>query len=345
MKHLLYGLFTIGFVWLISYLGCKDNGVVVPLKNPREFTWTVDTLIAHPDAIQTEMMDIYATSPQNVYVVGITDWSGVNGNGILWRYDGTTWTIIDQGFRGISLSSIVGFGEGDVYAAGGKDTSALILHFDGTSWAQLILPGQGLFTVRGNSRSDIWTGGWMGSLFHFDGAQWSKINVDSELSFKDFAVFDRTTYTIAYRLGNSPPGSIIYYSLSLNGQRWDTLGVYSDSSNVPSNFGLQSLTVIDGELYSAGTTVQTGAGLFKLKSGRWDEVTGNIRVAKVFGISITNIFGVGTNGTVYHYDGFDWYQFEQLRPYQFRLWAGWTDGREVFIVENDGYKTVVLHGK
>jgi hypothetical protein len=46
-------------VVIASQFSCLDKGVdVLPPKSPREYTWTVDTLVAHPDAIQTQMWDI-----------------------------------------------------------------------------------------------------------------------------------------------------------------------------------------------------------------------------------------------------------------------------------------------
>lgn len=331
---------------LVFQHGCKDTGTepVFP-KNPREYTWTVDTLIAHPDAIQTWMWDIYGTSPQNVYVVGHTDWTGVNGNGIMWRYDGTRWSIVNQGFREISLNSITGFGPSNIYAAGSKGSDALILHFNGTSWTQTILPGYGLFTIRGSSPSNIWAGGWGGTVFRFDGAQWIRVSADERLNFKDFAVTNQKTYAIAYRVDEQPHDTLWYYSLCWNGQQWDTLDVWLNSGANTPTFGAQSLSVIDGELYSAGTPFPHGTGLFKLVGGKWIDIHGNIRVAKVFGMSNESFFGVGSSGKVYHFNGSNWYQFEQFKSNEFDFWSGWTDGREAFIVGHNFRKSIVLHGR
>ncbi|HWP82371.1 MAG TPA: hypothetical protein VNN76_06930, partial [Bacteroidota bacterium] len=312
-----YGIPAVAAIVMVAVVfqhGCKDKGTEpVPPKNPREYTWTVDTLIAHPDAIQTWMWDIYGTSPQNVCVVGHTDWTGVNGNGIMWRYDGTRWSIVNQGFRDISLNSITGFGPSNIYAAGSKGSDALILHFNGTSWTQTILPGYGLFAIRGSSPSNIWAGGWGGTVFRFDGAQWIRVSADERLNFKDFAVTNQKTYAIAYRVDEQPQDTIWYYSLSWNGQQWDTLDVWLDLSLYPSaaTFGAQSLSIIDSELYSAG------GGLFRLELGNWFKVLGNAKVAKVFGTSKNNMLAVGTSGEANHYDGSNWYQFEQFKSNEF----------------------------
>jgi len=335
-------------VALLAYSGC-DKGIEPekPPKNPREYTWTVDTLIAHPDAIQTQMWDIYATSPENVYVAGHTDWTGVNGDGILWRYDGTKWSIVNQGFRDVDLESITGFGPSDIYAAGNKGPNALVLHFDGTRWSQQTLSGKALLSIRGDDPTNLWTGGILNSVFRFDGTQWNKTEVSERLWFKDFAFVDGKTYALSYTIDDQPADTTWWYFLTWNGARWDTLNTYTQMAPVPvaAQFGLNSLSVIDGELYSAGIESSSRPGLFKMVSGKWVEIPGTVRVAKVFGVSKNNIFAVGTYGTVYHYNGSDWYQFEQFKSDMFHFWSGWTNGNEVFIVGNNFRKSIVLHGK
>jgi hypothetical protein len=330
-------------------IGSCDKGVEVhPPKNPRDYMWTIDTLAAHPDALQTWMWDIYATSPENVYVVGHTDWTGVNGDGIMWRYDGVRWSIINQGFRDISLESITGFGPSNIYAAGNKGPDAVVLHFDGVRWTQTLLPGNPLNAIRGSDPTNIWAAGWGGTLFHFDGAQWVKIQADERWNFKDLAVLGAALYAIAYEVDEEPFDTTWHHSLVWTPPQWNTIEtvVYS-SSNRATKFGIQSLTILAGSLFSAGGTSLTGGGLFRLLESNWVECLGSKPVAKVFGTSHQSFFGVGTYGTVYHFNGTDWYQFDQFRSGDFRLvfWTGWTDGREAFVLGNDAQRSYVLHGR
>lgn len=258
MTKIVLIILSVCVLGLPAYFGCdKGTEPPKPVKNPRDYTWTADTLIAHPDAIQTEMWDIYATGPQNVYVAGHTDWTGINGNGILWRYDGTKWSIINQGFKDISLESITGFGPSDIYAAGNKGPEALILHFDGANWTQTILSGRPLFAIRGSSSSNIWAGGWMGTAFRFDGNQWSKIPLNERLSIRYLIVDDGRTYATAYRVGEQfPADSIAWFFLRWNTSTWDTLDTYVQIAGQPTiqTFG-SSLSVVGGELYSGGKCV------------------------------------------------------------------------------------------
>ncbi len=54
--------------------GCKDSGVdVQPVKDPRTYTWTADTL-EYPHSAQTLMYRIWGSSFKDVYVVGHNDY-------------------------------------------------------------------------------------------------------------------------------------------------------------------------------------------------------------------------------------------------------------------------------
>lgn len=324
-----------------SQFSCDDKGVdVLPPKNPRDYTWTVDTLIAHPDAIQTWMWDIYGTSPENVYVVGHTDWTGINGSGIMWRYNGTAWSIVNQGFRDISLESITGFGPSNIYAAGNKGDNALILHFDGTNWTQTILPGYGLWSIRGSGPSDIWAGGWGGAVFHFDGLTWTKIDANGRLNFRKVSVLDGTAYSTAYRLDEEPLDTTWRFFLKWTNSAWDTLDSFIETggSNNLKRFGM-GLSVVEGQLYSAG------GGIYRFELGSWKHIFSGPNVWEVAGPSKSNMFATGYQGTVYHYNGSDWHQFTQFVSPGVGYSGIWFDRGEVFIVGNDGQKSIVLHGK
>jgi photosystem II stability/assembly factor-like uncharacterized protein len=71
-------------------------------------------------------------------------------------------------------------------------------------------------------------------------------------------------------------------------------------------------------------------------------------LSRMTGTSDNNIFVVGHLGTVLHYNGVDWYQYEQFADLNKVLSSVWTDGKEVMIVgETATYpqKTLILHGR
>lgn len=253
--------------------------------------------------------------------------------------------------------SLCGFGPSDIFAVGSQQTqpydqaASLILHFNGSQWTEYPVEGSYLRSVRGTGPTNVWAGGWLGTLFHFDGVKWNKINAGSTLCYYDFAFWDGKTYALAYTLDEQPLDSTWYYFLSWNGEAWDTPNSYltiRDQGQPP--FRIGSLTTIDGKLYSSGSNLSDGPMVFEYTGKAWNVVfSGNPGIAKIFGTDRNNIWGVSASGTLYHYDGNRWKLLSQLRSSVFDYWTGWTDGKEVFVV---GYglgdwpqKSIVLHGK
>jgi photosystem II stability/assembly factor-like uncharacterized protein len=66
-----------------------------------------------------------------------------------------------------------------------------------------------------------------------------------------------------------------------------------------------------------------------------------------YAVSPSNVFVVGQQSLIYHYDGQTWQQLRNIIGGGWWLHAVWTTDREAFIVGHDagGFKTIVLHGK
>ncbi|HXS09429.1 MAG TPA: hypothetical protein VN852_05560, partial [Candidatus Krumholzibacteria bacterium] len=74
----------------------------------------------------------------------------------------------------------------DIYALGYQGMS----HFDGDSWAPVVLPGvvEYPFPMSGRSSTDLATAGRYGAIYRFDGSEWSTTLVDSTASFTSLAM-------------------------------------------------------------------------------------------------------------------------------------------------------------
>jgi len=132
-------------IWICTALilfqaGCKNNPIDSPIKNPREYTWTIDTL-AYPGSYQTLMYAIWGSSASNIYVVGHNDQT----LGSMWRYDGKRWSsvklsILEGGpiAGSFDLAALTGFAADNIFAVGYRDfggstaflDSSLTVHFD-----------------------------------------------------------------------------------------------------------------------------------------------------------------------------------------------------------------------
>ena len=239
---------------------------------------------------------------------------------------------------------IIGFGPARIYAAGtyyGDGSNAsLIAHFDGQSWTKTILPGWNLQAIGGSGPSDIWAGGIENSLFHFDGGTWPKIDVDRRLWFLNFCATGGRTFAQAYKVDDEPHDSTWYYFLEWKGADWDTLNSALDIAGVPisSSYGIVGLDVVGNELYSSGPQV------YRLRNDHWEKLFDKGGPG-VFGTLRSNLFVLSYPPAIHQFNGVDWFEFTQFASYPFTLVAGWTDGREAFIVGNDHVRSVVLHGR
>lgn len=86
------------------------------LKDPREMTWTADTLVnPDPRTYQTLMSTMYASSPNNVYIAGHTD-----SRAQIWHYDGVIWKYIDNvdQLGPYNVIGINGFSERSIWVYG-----------------------------------------------------------------------------------------------------------------------------------------------------------------------------------------------------------------------------------
>ena len=83
-------LFSLIILLAIILSGCRKSPVepVIP-KDPRTYTWTIDTL-SYPGSAQTIMQSIWGSSPSDVYVVGHND----GGYGKMYHFDGKMWTPV-----------------------------------------------------------------------------------------------------------------------------------------------------------------------------------------------------------------------------------------------------------
>ncbi|MDP2208489.1 MAG: hypothetical protein Q8K98_06915 [Bacteroidota bacterium] len=342
--------YFIGMVAVLTLqFSCKDKIVAPPIKNPREYTWTMDT-IAYPGSYQTAMRSIYATAPNNVYIVGHND----GAFGKMYRYDGKKWQPVDLAFGLSSLSSIYGFGQNNIWAVGHTSSynpnpppnflfSSKIIQFDGVRWNEHSAnSGSMLQTVWGSSPNDIWAAGG-GTLFHYDGLKWTKQQMDPRDGFYHIhGLSSNEIYLLGIRtLDSLNPWQEYHVLLRYNGFSWSVI----DSVSVMSYsypFGVARLGSISGTMYSLAD------GVYSLRGGVWkQELTTNSPLQCLYASSSTNAFVVGQNSLIYHYDGQTWQQLMNIVDDGWWFTGVWNSEKEAFIVGYDagGYKTIVLRGK
>ncbi len=365
MKYPKRIVLAISIVAALLQLSCTGDIMGPPvIKDPRTYTWTIDTL-AYPGSYQTAMQDIWGSSSTDVYVVGHND----QNRGLMWHYDGKQWTDVKlstvQGGNiqgAIDLSAIDGFSAASVYAVGEKDydnpnrppnflDSSLIIRFDGRQWREEnIQRKRWLLSISDTAPNDIWMCGLNGTLYHFNGSQWQRDTVvvsippDGEFTlWKVAAVSPSEVYMIGIVNQNSIARNSWYFLIRQQ-NRWSVVDSFVvQPGHYETKFGQNGLWVSpEGTLYSFGPHILRWTG------SSWVKVYETFdALSKMAGTSESNVFAVGDFGKILHYNGVDWYEFKEVRNLNAVYSSVWTDGREVFVVGffNDGSKTLILHGK
>ena len=338
---------------LLSQIQCSDPTgpppPVKPVKDPRTYTWTTDTL--QWGTSQTILRRIWGSSASDVYFGGHS--SGSSGG--LWHYDGKDFSVVTlPEIRSPDANAIYGFVSNDIWAVGSKwyhntntgkfTDSSFICHYNGALWQQYEIVGGGyLLAVWGGSPTDVWAGGF-NTLLHFDGVEWKKFPF--YLPPQDIQMLSIAGLSIndVYMIGGrndfvQPIDTSFYYMYHYNGSQWSVIdSTYSTSSGFSIHFG-STLKEIGGNMYSARYK------LFKKEGSSWTIINDDSRLLSIGGSNENNIFAGGSNGVVYHYNGTDWQEITVSEGLTDAIYDIWTDGTEAFMVSNDGYRTFVMHGK
>jgi hypothetical protein len=140
----------------------------------------------------TEMSGVLALASNDVWAVGLAEDSSEGYSSMIEHWDGTRWTIQNQGVPDTYLTSVTGLAADDIWAAGSTNYvgNGLIMHWNGTSWTRTTLPHAINFrAIDELAPNDIWAVGQLSTArrldlttaWHFDGKSWTRFPTPSPL--------------------------------------------------------------------------------------------------------------------------------------------------------------------
>ncbi len=291
------------------------------------FSWTIDTLGDYGSYLN----DVAIIDENNIWVVGYIKTDSATYNAARW--DGREWElkkVMPQNGYVTPVESIYAFQKNNIWFGRG----GLPIHWDGDEFYQYTPakgehPGQpSIDAIWGTSSSDIYFVGNSGSIVHYDGSGFERMESGTDVDLKDvWGVVDEETGAVhiwACGADNNPDYSVI---LALINGKWQT--IYERFSSGNGN-------TIDDEPYFSpkATTIWTAGESGSLwVGGGWGVYTLNDKYRptdytyidienevgyfsfpwKLRGNHENDIFIVGEYGSLFHFNGISWKRYSELQ--------------------------------
>jgi len=171
-------------LWAVGRASLLDSRYDVPLI--QHWDGAIWQVVPAP-AIEGDtviLSGVSAAGPTALWAVGATSTYGFDpSHGLLLRGDGSAWVrqALPASVQTIStaLYDVVALSATNVWAGGAAADGALALHWDGTSWTRVPVPGgqgQAILKMAAVSATNIWAiGAGNGGVLHYNGSSWQVI--------------------------------------------------------------------------------------------------------------------------------------------------------------------------
>jgi hypothetical protein len=254
---------------------------------------------------EDNFLNAWGTGPNDVWAVG---WDSLRNAGPIVHWNGVSWQRSLTSTR--FLEGIWGMGTSDVWASGGfffNDVDGILLHFDGTAWSEVQVPGglPMMHAIWGTSSDDVYVGGrkrWI----HWDGSAWSNLELPEAMEIYDLWGSDTND---VWASGSTPEGMgcrIAHWdgqtvSVSHLGEaNWTCERIWGDQAN--------DIWV------TVGNYLTTDAHFFRWDGSTWTLVNTETEVGYLEGlrgIASDDSWAVGDAGMMLHWNGSSWVSFRE----------------------------------
>jgi len=242
--------------------------------------------------------DVWVFDRNNIWAVG--DVSDSLGENNIMQWNGNSW--VGRGFfNSNGIDGIWALDSSNIYFATGY-----IIKYDNGKFTEFDLGGLGFTNGQrvqrlwGSSESNIWGIGPWGTIVHFDGSHWSKIDFDTQWYFDNISGNPKTG--IAYAVAKSIDNDGIVVKL----QNSSASIIYQKSK---SNLILDSHTIceLNGLLYFQSNTskiwqMNESTGKIKILF----QLPGTLSISQSYAYAVNDIYFVGSEsfiGKLVHFNG------------------------------------------
>jgi len=292
-----------------------------------DFIWEIDTLGNYGSYLK----DVWIVDENNIWVVGEiivpdpdSSWNGTGFetfNAAHWN--GSHWNL-SRFERGAPLNSIWYFSENDIWASGGVP-----IHWDGDNWDFYHLWDMGVLDhndggvehIWASSPDDIYFVGRKGSIVHYNGSTFSKMESGTDIDLTDIYGYDRN-HIWACGQDMASMKSII---LRFDGSKWQTIyeryhpdGTSNLTDEHPGSPAAYTLWVYPN---SSILWFDGGTDIYQISQSLFPSTYTDLNVypqypqlgfpRRIRGNGNNDVFSVGDNRAV-HWNGQTWQAYEEI---------------------------------
>ena len=180
------------------------------------FVWEVDTLVGYGSVLR----DVAIIDENNVWVVGNIDMDTIEYKAAHWN--GYEWELMGIYINTLDLYNVHFFSEDDIWFT----SHCFPLHWNGFEWTLYHLNDMGMDSVCagagnaiwGTSSSNLYFVGDNGSIVHYDGAEFERMESGTEFDLRDISGQNEVVFSMGTELFHSPS-----ICLKLIDGQWSTL--------------------------------------------------------------------------------------------------------------------------
>lgn len=297
-----------------------------------DIVWQVDTL-GQPGNF---LNDVWGLDENNVYAVGFVELK--RGNSSIIKWNGNEW-IPFPNIGGVKYG-IFGLNESNIFVVGESSNRGIVAIWNGSNWTEyrddyFLARGDTVYPLRaiwGASPNDVWAVGDKGTIIHWNGTQWKK--VDAGINTRINSIWG-TSQNDIYIVAVSGINSVLF---KYDGLTW---------VNISPNIGIFATTLWKT---NPGKLLIGGTALLEYDGSSFQQVVIPERtrgIVKMSGSNLNNIFSAGDFGEITHHNGITWKDINKFEVPDGRyrvLRSVWCSEHKVFIVGVDENRAIIING-
>ncbi len=301
-----------------------------------DFKWEIDTL---GEGAGSVLNDVVIVNDTCVWAVGEISVKDSMGNFVTPPYNYAMWngshwilrTSFEQGYLYGALSTVWAFSPNDVWVG-----STIPEHWDGTRWtfygtARGFPTSFYITKIWGTSSSDLYVVGTSGSIVHFDGTRWSEMESGTDVNLTDIWGTPDGKELWACGFREQDGASTIIRRRADNPSTWQRLWdsrismppyLYQGFMSTLWSAGRSEFLITSGILFRHSflnpsilrverVVTANGWHLFNFKNFPY----------RLRGTASNNVIAVGDDARIWHFNGQNWYSYEELLNSNDRLYG------------------------